>query len=122
MTGILDFEKTAYGHPVFDVARTLAFLLVDCEYKGEAKIRKYFLQSGYNKRGTVNFRNPIIKHGNRTTNLLESLIDLFLLYDFYKFLRHNPYEFLEQNHHYKRTRDILLTRNMLEYGEYTKDG
>ncbi len=32
ITGILDFEKTAVGHPTFDIARTLSFLLVDCKY------------------------------------------------------------------------------------------
>jgi len=30
ISGILDFEKVAVGHPVFDIGRTLAFLLVDC--------------------------------------------------------------------------------------------
>ena len=112
VTGILDFEKTAWGPVVFDIARTLAFLIVDCKYKTEAKVRKYFLHSGYNKRGQAKFES---------TALLEDLLNFFLLHDFYKFLRHNPYESLEQNEHFVRTRDFLLKRNiiarteMLEY-------
>jgi Ser/Thr protein kinase RdoA (MazF antagonist) len=104
ITGILDFEKTAWGHPAFDIARTLAFLLVDCKYKEEGKVRKYFLHSGYNKRGSAQFREWAV---------LEILLDLFLLYDLYKFLRHNPYEYLQQNEHYIRTRNCLLKRNIL---------
>ena len=51
ISGIIDFEKASTGHPVFDIARTLAFLLVDCKSKDRRSIFKYFLQSGYNKRG-----------------------------------------------------------------------
>lgn len=104
ITGVLDFEKTAWGPPVFDISRTLAFLLVDCKYKESDKVRKYFLHSGYNKRGQSQFPpNP----------LLETLLNFFLLHDFYKFLRHNPYESLVQNEHFVRTRDILLKRNIV---------
>lgn len=108
ITGILDFEKAAWGPVVFDIARTLAFLIVDCKYKEEAKVRKYFLQSGYNKRG----QNTFV-----TSELLEDLLDFFLLHDFYKFLRHNPYESLERNEHFIRTRDFLLKRNILAQTE-----
>lgn len=104
ISGVLDFEKTAWGSPIFDIARTLAFLLVDCKYKEPAKVRKYFLHSGYNKRGKNTFE---------PTPLLEHLLDFFLLYDFYKFLRHNPYESLAQNEHFVRTRDFLLQRQVL---------
>jgi Ser/Thr protein kinase RdoA (MazF antagonist) len=104
ITGILDFEKTAWGHPLFDVARTLAFLLVDCKYKSETKIRKYFLHSGYSKRG----------QGRVNAKLLEPLLDLFLTYDFYKFLRHNPYDYLPSNEHFVRTCDILAQRGLLK--------
>ena len=104
ITGILDFEKTAWGSPLFDIARTLAFLLIDCRYKPEAKIRKYFVQSGYQKRGQNIFQ---------ASQLFENLIDFYLLHDFYKFLRHNPYESLEQNEHFVRTRDFLLKRNII---------
>jgi len=114
ISGVLDFEKTAYGHPLFDIARTLAFLLVDCKYKPEHKIRKYFLQSGYVKRGgntveTITLSDIAIPN----TSLLEILVDIFLLYDFYKFLRHNPYEFLAQNEHFMRTKQILINRNII---------
>lgn len=108
ITGVLDFEKTAWGHPIFDVARTLAFLLVDCKYKSEQQVRKYFLFSGYDKRGPGSFK---ITPANR--QLLEELVDLFLFYDFYKFLLHNPYESLAENEHFIRTRDILLQRKVI---------
>lgn len=104
ITGVLDFEKTAWGPPVFDIARTLAFLLVDCKYKQEPKVRKYFLHSGYNKRGQSSFTPD---------ELLEDLVNFFLLHDFYKFLRHNPYESLPQNQHFVRTRNLLLKRNII---------
>lgn len=115
MTGIIDFEKTAYGHPVFDVARTLAFLLIDCPRYPPDKIYKYFLTSGYNKRGIAQFKAPVINYKNEVRNLLEDYMNFFLLYDLYKFLRHNPYEFLEQNHHYLQTRHTLVSRNMVKY-------
>jgi Ser/Thr protein kinase RdoA (MazF antagonist) len=111
LSGILDFEKTGYGLPVIDAARTLAFLLVDCKYKSPEKIRKYFLHSGYNKRSSA-VSIPF------DSQLLDQLVTLFLAYDFYKFLRHNPYEFLPQNEHFTRTRDRLLTLGVIRY---TKD-
>ncbi len=113
VSGILDFEKTAFGHPVFDVARTLAFLLVDSKYKTEHHVRKYFLQSGYNKRGAAKFQQPVLHTGTRSLNLLEELVDLFLMYDLYKFLRHNPYESLPENEHFVRTKDLLLARSFI---------
>lgn len=107
LSGILDFEKTAVGNPIFDSTRTLAFLLVDCKYKSEEKIYKYFLHSGYKKRG--------MNHDIGDDVLRERLIGLFLLYDFYKFLRHNPYESLYMNEHFTRTKDMLKKRNMIRY-------
>ena len=104
ITGVLDFEKTALGHPAFDIARTLAFLFVDCKYKDPEKVRKYFLYSGYNKRGDA----PLPQE-----KLIDALVPLFLLYDFYKFLRHNPYESLAQNEHFVRTKNILLEQSLL---------
>lgn len=104
ISGVLDFEKTAWGPVVFDIARTLAFLIVDCKYKDEAKVRKYFLHSGYNKRGRSRFT---------PTPLLEVLVNFFLLHDLYKFLRHNPYDSLPKNEHFMRTRDFLLRRQVL---------
>lgn len=110
VTGILDFEKTAYGHPVFDIARTLAFLLVDCKYKAPDKIYKYFLRSGYEKRGQQLIPR-ITYHGK---DVLEQLLVFYLIHDLYKFMRHNPYEYLDLNEHYVRTRDILIKKGILE--------
>lgn len=106
ISGILDFEKTALGHPLLDVARTLAFLLVDCKYKQPQKVRKYFLGSGYIKRG-----QGILpaKH----LSMLEPLVELFLFYDLYKFLRHNPYESLPDNEHFIRTVQMLIPRHLV---------
>ena len=109
ITGIIDFEKASHGHILYDIARTLAFLLVDCKYKPEAKVRKYFLQSGYVKRGGHAVRDIVIKG----ESVLEQLIDFFLLHDFYKFLRHNPYEYLPQNEHFTRTKMMLLKRGII---------
>ncbi len=105
ISGILDFEKTTIGHVVVDVARTLAFLLADCKYKPADKVYKYFLRSGYLKRG----QTKVI--GEKAD--LEILVEMFLVYDLYKFMRHNPYEFLNQNEHYIRTRDILVSRGVI---------
>lgn len=105
ISGILDFEKISYGNPMHDIARTLAFLLVDCKYKSAAKIQKYFLQSGYIKRGGLEIPN---------ISNLDSFVFFYLTHDFYKFLAHNPYEDLSLNQHYMRTRDILLKTKLLE--------
>lgn len=106
IAGILDFEKTAYGHPLFDIARTLAFLLVDCKYKTPDKVRKYFLGSGYIKRGSAVL-------AARHMELLEPLLGLFLFHDFYKFLRHNPYESLPDNEHFMRTVQLLIPQHLV---------
>ncbi len=103
LTGIIDFEKAAYGHPAFDIARTLAFLLVDSP-KSTDKIYRYFLDSGYHKRANQPLPNP---------RLLDGLIRLFLMHDFYKFLRHTPYESLKDNYHYIRTCALLKTYGMI---------
>ena len=108
LSGILDLEKAAYGHPLFDIARTLAFLLVDCDKQTE-KIYKYFLQSGYIKRG-----GGSISSASDLADTLEPLVTMFLTYDFYKFLRQNPYESLGKNHHFIRTRDILVLRKVIQ--------
>lgn len=102
VSGILDLEKASYGHPVWDVARSLGFLLVDCP-KPADKIFRYFIQSGYRKRADQTIALP----------LLNEALNIFLIYDFYKFLRDNPYESLAQNHHYQGTRDILTKIGML---------
>lgn len=105
ITGILDFEKTAKGHTVMDISRTLAFLLVDCKYKTADKVQKYFLVSGYKKRG--------MSKEIYFSEALGQLVKMFLMYDFYKFLRHNPYEFLKQNEHYLRTKHILFKYDVI---------
>jgi Ser/Thr protein kinase RdoA (MazF antagonist) len=105
ISGILDFEKTAVGHTIMDISRTLAFLLVDCKYKTSDKVNKYFLYSGYKKRGQTK------DIGDDT--LRNQLVVMFLIYDLYKFLRHNPYESLSMNEHYIRTRDILVKSGVL---------
>jgi len=113
LSGVIDFEKVAFGHPVFDIARTLAFLLVDCKYKTADQIRKYFLYSGYQKRGQNTMHSVIVRDKDQKINLLDRLVVLFMMYDFYKFLCHNPYEYLQQNEHFVRTRDILVEYNMI---------
>ncbi len=104
LSGIIDLEKASYGHPIWDISRSLAFLFVDCP-KPKEKIYKYFIDSGYTKRG------------NRAigTSYLNELVILYLIYDFYKFLRDNPYDSLSLNHHFLRTRDILIEQNVLYY-------
>ena len=102
ISGIIDLEKASFGHPVWDIGRSLAFLMVDCSQPVN-KIIKYFIASGYRKRG----------HQQTSLTSLKEVLDIFLVYDFYKFLRDNPYEDLSENHHYKKTRDILVASNML---------
>lgn len=113
VSGILDFEKVASGPRLFDIARTMSFLLVDCKTKTAEKIEKYFLLSGYGKYGSSRIPRFRLRDGSRTCDALPLLINYFLLYDFYKFLRHNPYETLSANEHFTRTRDLLLQRGLL---------
>lgn len=114
ISGVLDFEKTASGHQLFDIARTLAFLMVDCKYKSSDKVAKYFLDSGYIKRGRWQIQKVAVNVGGEQHDILALLLDMFLLHDFYKFLKHNPYEDLPHNEHFKRTRDILLRRKLIQ--------
>ncbi len=107
ISGILDFEKVAIGPAVFDIARSLAFLLVDCKSKPGYKVRKYFVDSGYIKRGATSI-------DEREMDLLRPLVRFYLFHDFYKFLRHNPYESLMRNEHFVRTRDILIKDGIIK--------
>lgn len=109
LSGILDLEKASLGHVFFDIARTLAFLLVDCP-KLPTKIYKYLLDSGYQKRSGRSLKPVQLTNGD----MLEQLITLFLTYDFYKFLKQNPYESLHENHHYIRTVGILRERQVVQ--------
>jgi Ser/Thr protein kinase RdoA (MazF antagonist) len=103
LSGVIDFEKAGIGHPILDIARTLAFLLVDSK-KPASKIQRYFLDSGYHKRGEQPLPSP---------QLLPLLVRFFMLHDFYKFLRHTPYESLRHNYHYTRTHDLLKTYGII---------
>lgn len=109
ITGVIDFEKAARGIKLYDIARTLAFLLVDCKYKPAQKVRTYFLHSGYQKRSAATFIDTTIAG----VSVLDGLTTFFLLHDFYKFLRHNPYESLPQNEHFARTKAMLLKRRLI---------
>lgn len=104
ISGVLDLEKTAVGPKLIDLARTLAFLIIDCKYKENEKVKKYFLNSGYQKRGQQTLTNQ---------RLLEPLIAYFLFYDLYKFLKHNPYESLSKNEHFVRTSQWLVKKRLL---------
>ncbi|MBU0975812.1 MAG: phosphotransferase [Patescibacteria group bacterium] len=106
--GILDFEKVCVGPVIADIARTLAFLIIDCKYKKEATVRKRFLISGYNKRG----KNSLSIKSINSPGMVH-LLSFFWLRDFWKFLEHNPYEFLHMNEHYVRTRDKLLAYGLM---------
>lgn len=112
ITGIIDFEKASVGSFIFDVARTLAFLLVDCKYKSEKEVRKSFLKSGYIKSGV--YKPKSFKYLNEITLT-------YLIYDFYKFLKHNPYEFLSSNEHFLKTCEILLKTNLILSSSTTHD-
>lgn len=106
LTGVLDFEKVAWGNRILDIARTLAFLLVDCKYKNHQQIVKYFLKSGYQKHGGGQLSRSELK-------LLWPLVNYFLIYDFYKFLKHNPYESLPANEHWQRTVEKIAKHSYL---------
>lgn len=110
ISGIIDFEKASSGPPLMDISRTLAFLYVDCANKSQQKIFKYLIDSGYNRRSKSHFETNY-----QQKQLVDELVSLFLLFDFYKFLRDNPYQDLSSNHHFGRTRDILIARDMLKY-------
>ncbi|MDD3648130.1 MAG: phosphotransferase [Candidatus Dojkabacteria bacterium] len=111
IVGILDFEKVCIGPVIADVARSLAFLIIDCKYKKEETVKKRFLISGYNRRG----KNKLsLKYIN--SSLMMHLLSFFWLRDFWKFLEHNPYEYLYMNEHYVRTRDRLAAGGLLSAG------
>jgi thiamine kinase-like enzyme len=98
VTGILDFEKVMLAPVSIDIARTLSFLLVDCRYKTDAEIYRYFRDEGYGIQadrgiGGIDNRSPAVIY--------------FWLRDLWKFLSANPYESLEQNFHFKRTVERL---------------
>ncbi len=115
LSGVIDFEKAAFGPKILDIARTLAFLLVDCRYKSADKIVKYFLISGYNKRGRSSFKMEKSLGGASYLAILRNLVNVYQLHDFYKFLKHTPYESLHQNQHFTHTRDRLIKQAIIQY-------
>ncbi len=94
ITGILDFEKCMYAPAIVDIARTLAFLLVDCKHKSESEIVYHFLIRGY---GANDYPKYISLY-----HLKEFLL-YFWTRDLWKFLTANPYESLHQNYHFTAT-------------------
>lgn len=104
LTGIIDFEKTAIGPVELDVARTLAFLIVDQHHKSPSQIWRSLYLNGYLATGKQKL--------NRAN--LKLFTYYFWWYDFYKFLLHNPYEDLPKNWHFRRTvaklRGMILDR------------
>lgn len=112
LSGVIDLERASIGHPIFDIGRTHAFLLVDC-MKPPEKIAKYLIESGYEKRGGRRLGEII--DSSSLNELYKPLLLTFLTYDLYKFLRQNPYESLASNHHFVRTRDLLVEHKMLQY-------
>jgi thiamine kinase-like enzyme len=113
ISGVLDFEKAAVGHKTFDLARTLAFLYVDSKYKTKQSVFKIFMVSGYLRSGNGSCNKVTFSYKSKKYDLLESLVDFFMLYDFYKFLKHNPYESLGANEHYLRTVSFLIDRRVI---------
>lgn len=105
ISGILDFEKCGQGPAVLDITRSLSFLLVDVEAKTPEKIVKYFIRSGYLKAAPTGSNMINLK-------LVNLLVNCFLVYDFYKFLKHNPYESLHDNRHFLRTRSYLISSKL----------
>ena len=110
ITGILDFEKVCIGPEIADIARSLAFLIIDCKFKDEVTVRKRFLISGYERRGKSK-----LPFAGVEDPVLDNLLCFFWLRDFWKFLVHNPYEDLYINEHYVRTRDRLVESGILVY-------
>ncbi|MEP7104164.1 MAG: phosphotransferase [Candidatus Dojkabacteria bacterium] len=96
LSGVIDFEKVTKGSSIYDIARTFAFLLTDCKYKTDREIIYNFLYLGYLDSRRTEFNKEF-------KNDLPILVNFFWIYDFYKFLKHNPYENLNRNEHFVRT-------------------
>ncbi len=85
ITGVLDFEKMLVGQVEIDVARTYAFLIIDCKYKSHDEINNYFMTE-------VGVEFYAITH----------FVNYFWMRDLWKHLQCNPYESLCENEHYIR--------------------
>ncbi|GAB4163253.1 MAG: hypothetical protein Fur003_5980 [Candidatus Dojkabacteria bacterium] len=101
ITGILDFEKMLIAPVEFDIARTLAFLLVDCRFSSDEKIIEYYLKKGYGYQEKKNDR------------VIQKFLIYFWCRDLWKFLVSNPYESLADNFHYKATVERLIASGLL---------
>lgn len=113
LSGVIDFEKSAVGSPLIDIARTLAFLMVDCKYQAPADINRNFLYHGY-QACLNNFLDKQAEISREIFNQrLTELINYFLIHDMYKFLKHNPYESLQANQHYLRTVKLAVHKGLL---------
>ena len=97
IVGILDFEKVMYAPIEVDIARTVAFMYVDCKYKIIEDVDFYF-RDGYKKKINEDY--------------LELLVKYFLYRDLWKLLACNPYESLKENEHYVRTVTNLRTNKL----------
>lgn len=110
ITGVMDFEKLMLANSEIDIARTLAFLIVDCKFKTVEDIIKYYLNEGYNTLGTVDNRQKKILFSK-----LENYMIYFWLRDFWKYLESNPYEDLLNNEHFMRTIKLLAERELIKF-------
>lgn len=110
ITGILDFEKTMLANPIIDIARTYSFLLIDCKYKNDEEIKRYYFDQGYKqeepKKGKLEIDNIPSKLDSETK--FAQLVNYFWYRDLWKFLTSNPYESLDRNYHFRQTVDRLV--------------
>jgi len=112
ITGVLDFEKIMLAPIEVDLARTLAFLFVDCKYKSEEDILRYFISEGYSGKLA-----PQRYVDSMETEFNDINIKYYMLYfwlrDLWKLLQCNPYEDLRMNYHFKKTVEILRNNSKL---------
>lgn len=109
--GVLDFEKMLIGPRELDLARTVAFLYVDCKYKKKTEIEKYFFEEGY----------YFTKNGEKSEAVylkkvdIQEIIRYYLCRDFWKFLECNPYDSLLLNEHFLRTVRFLQNDKLIKF-------
>ncbi len=105
--GIIDFEKVMLAPVIVDIARTLAFLIVDCKYKTENEISRYFFDEGC----LAQSENQQAK--KFSLEALKPLVLYFWLRDLWKFLLSNPYESLKENYHFNKTVEQLIKHKLI---------
>ncbi|MBD3329774.1 phosphotransferase [Candidatus Dojkabacteria bacterium] len=108
ITGVLDFEKVMAAPIQVDLARTLAFLLVDCKYKTREEIIKYFITEGYLWKVEKG-----IPDSKLNFNEIQKLVNYFWMRDLWKLLQCNPYEDLSLNFHYDKTVQKLIKQKLI---------